>query len=170
MERVGSKQAMFFLKINHFIMNNKLLKIAGIGLVAVLLIFSVIMALNSKQNSQSNIPSSQALDIPTSKGDVKVKDFTKDPVEQTPDTTAIAETPDYQIAFFPKDSSFAIVLQSVPAQAARDKAEQALLDKLGIGIGEACKLQVSLTVPFGVVQNLAGKNYGLSFCPNGLPF
>jgi hypothetical protein len=151
--------------------NTKILKIVGVIAVIILLVYSVLVALRSKQEPviQQNTTNSK-LNISTPTGEVQVSNITQNPVEKSTDAVAIAETSDYEIIYYSKDQAFLITLLSQPAQQARDKAEDALLKHLDIGIGDACKLTVSLTVPFDVDPDLAGKDYGLSFCPKGLRF
>lgn len=76
---------------------------------------------------------------------------------------------DYQIVYFnySEGPSFLITLTSPNIEPARTNGEAGLLSVLGISKDQACKLQVSLTVPQDVSAKAAGYNYRLSFCPNG---
>jgi len=69
-----------------------------------------------------------------------------------------------------KNESFYLVIENSDVQSARDMLEKDFLEVLGISEKEACKLKITLSVPFGVNEDLAGENYGLSFCPNGKKF
>jgi hypothetical protein len=146
--------------------------------LAVILLFAagVILALRDKgaapaTDGNSRLPAnSNPLVFDTPKGQVKTKDFTQNPAEKTSGALAIKETSDYSIVYYEKDRSFVITLLSAPAAKARDAAEDDFLAALNINPAEACRLKVSLTVPLSVDESLSGKDYGLSFCPNGTQF
>ncbi|NTU67078.1 MAG: hypothetical protein HGB08_04120 [Candidatus Moranbacteria bacterium] len=78
----------------------------------------------------------------------------------------------YDIMYFnySKGPSFLITLSSPDLESSRTAGESKLIDLLGISKDQACKLNVSLTVPQDVSSPAAGYDYGLSFCPNGKPF
>ena len=110
--------------------------------------------------------------VHTKQGDVAVLDFfRRHPAFVTPDGSQIflEQTPDFQFSFDKDDSSFGIALTSKPLRVARLKAESALLRDLGISKGDACKLTMWLGVPVSIDLNAAGRNFGLSFCPSGIP-
>ncbi len=63
------------------------------------------------------------------------------------------------------------MLMKAPVQKTRVQAEQALLEQLNISREDACKLTVHLNVLNGIDRRYdGGEDYGLSFCPNGIPF
>ena len=112
------------------------------------------------------------LNIKTPKGTVSINDPNKLP-EKKPlsmDGVNFKENSDYSISYYPQDQGFIIVILNPNIQVARDAAEKAFLETLGINQKAACKLKVTLSVPFGVNENASGINYGLSFCPNGKAF
>jgi len=81
----------------------------------------------------------------------------------------VRRTPYYSLAYYYEDDFFAIALMDQNVWNARVEAEWDLLTTLGITPQNACKLNVSLMIPSSVNFELAGKNYRLSFCPNGTP-
>lgn len=114
--------------------------------------------------------SSSRQDKPLQIGEVSVKDIYASPVELAgKEDVVVARSDHYEIIYYGKDESFVIAIKNKPVQNARDAAEQALLDALGITPQEACKLSVQLSVLGSVDLELAGQNYGLSFCPDGKP-
>ena len=144
-------------------------KVLIAAVIIILFLYSLFAAFKSRQPSVSQ--SGNSLSLPTKSGDtLKVYDIRQNPVLVTGDTTVVAQTESYSIVFFAKDQSILITLLSQPVQRSRDQAEQALLDKLKISFTEACQLKVSLSIPASVDEQLAGTDYGLSFCPNGQHF
>lgn len=123
-------------------------------------------------STQPIVPSGEKVDIGTSRGIVSVKNFYKNRLPLTPDQDSVffASTEDYNILYFARDSSFSIGLLRKPVQEARGKAEKAFLDALKISKEDACKLDVYLGVPVSVDGDFAGRDYRLSFCPNGVQF
>jgi hypothetical protein len=93
-------------------------------------------------------------------------------VDQFPASTDIpvSVAPEYSIVFFEDKTTFTIIVNARPLTETRKKAEQALLRKLGISEVEACHLNVDLGVISSVDIDMSGKNFGLSFCPNGTSF
>jgi hypothetical protein len=142
--------------------------------IAGIFFYSIYLALFSKNHASAPPATSSAvptLSVPAQGGgEVQVNDFTKSPQQTLGDTLVIEQDNDYSIVYFTKDQSFLISILSTPVQEVRIMAEQELLSKLKIQEADACKLNVVLTVPAGVDENLAGRNYGLSFCPSGQAF
>ena len=120
--------------------------------------------------SSTSFPTSTTITIGTSKGSVTVNNFYKNPALVTPDagTVLIIATSSYNLAYNTGDSSFTIALLSEPLAAARAAAEAGLLQALGIGQADACRLTVSVYVPGSIDANHAGINLGLSFCPGAV--
>lgn len=108
--------------------------------------------------------------IKSSKGEVTVNNFFKSARDEGSRSFSLKETSDYSIGYFQPDNSFQIALISAPLQSSREKAESALLDILGISKNDACKLLLHQGVPHFVDKTLSGRNYGLSFCPDGIAF
>lgn len=79
----------------------------------------------------------------------------------------VQKTPNYEIVYLAGSKSFVISLSGSDLADSRSQAEQAFLDSLGISKTDACKITVSLGIAPEVNKTAAGKNYGLSFCPNG---
>ena len=154
------------------IKNSTIYKIFGVAVVVALFAYSIINALlnSSSKPPVATPPPAGQINISTNSGAVPVKDFTKNPAEAVNGNLAVQKTGQFTIDYYPQDQSFVISLSAQPIQKSRDAAEQALLSDLGLDQITACKLKVSLTVPFNVDNNLAGQDYGLSFCPLGKPF
>ncbi|GEM_PF-1241155 len=153
------------------IKNAKFYKLLGVIILVLLFLYSIFKALtsNPKPPAQS-LPSAGAINIPTPSGPVQARDFTKTPIQQLGDSMLIAKTLDFEIVYFTKEQTFLVTVESQPVQKARDLAEQAFLDHLKIREADACRLQVSLFVPYNLSPDLSGKDYGLSFCPTGVSF
>jgi hypothetical protein len=151
----------------------KVFYFVGIAIVMGLFIFSLLLAGNRSNPSQpvSGATGTQAtITIPTAQGDVPVRDITQHPAEQVQNTDVIEKNDQYSITYFSNEKSFLINILAEPVQKNRDTAESAFLKDLGVDYGQACKLTVSTYVLFDVNQNLAGQDYGLSFCPSGKQF
>jgi|GEM_PF-1889267 len=82
---------------------------------------------------------------------------------------ALKDPAKYFIAYYPNEQGFIITLKTSDVTTARTEAENAFLSLTGTNKTTACKLNVYLTVPLEVNADAAGKNFGLSFCPNGKP-
>lgn len=114
--------------------------------------------------------------IKTQKGDILINNICKKPEEERKsDSLYDAEflvTEDYGVSYFNERAgeSFNIGLMSVDIQTARDKAEKAFLNALGIDKKKACLLKVHLGVPNFINNKASAVNHGLSFCPNGRKF
>lgn len=81
----------------------------------------------------------------------------------------LSDTEEHHMLYYTGDQSFHIVLLNSPLQPARETAEKIFLENLKIDEATACKLKVSLRVPYSVNEEASGEDYGLSFCPNGKP-
>lgn len=141
--------------------------------IVLLFLFSLFIALGSKkqESTEPGQTTSQSLSVPTNGGgSIIVNDITKSSQAILGDTDVIEQNENFSIVYFTKDQSFLITILGSPAQQYRNAAEQELLNKLQIQETDACKLNVSLTVPASVNQSLAGQDYGLSFCPAGKAF
>lgn len=102
---------------------------------------------------------------------IEMNNLYKNPVETFPgNNVAFAENDQYHMLFYPKNKGFIIIILDKNIQAGRDKAENDFLTTLGVTKEQACKLTVDLGTIYSVNPSVAGKNYGLSFCPNGKQF
>ncbi len=146
--------------------NSKFYKILlGLGIL-ILILVSVYFALpGPDQKSSLN----GKINIPAQNGQIQTNDFHKTQVEQVAETSVLARTAGFEIVNYAVDNSFTITLSQKPLDKSRDEAEQKLLQILGVIPTEACKLKVAVFVPFSVDEKAAGIDYGLSFCPKGLP-
>lgn len=106
--------------------------------------------------------------ISTDQGNVSVNNVFENPIAEF-DGVSFKETSGYQLLYFPDTQMFNITILNPDLQRTRDEAEANFLRTLGISEEDACKLNVNLQVFFQVSEKAAGKNFGLSFCPNGKP-
>jgi len=132
------------------------------------------LAPSRREISPPPIPVEESLVIETKSGKVIVKNFFI-----TENARAIGkgksmyavlrDTPKFQILYIGLDQSFLITIKDENLSSARFLAEKELLNILGISQKDICRLLVAVTVPHDVSGNAAGSDYGLSFCPNGIP-
>lgn len=130
---------------------------------------------------KAQIPTSETFSIPTSRGNVQVKNFYKTSTLFTDSGAVELQDGEYQIAFDGLNyHNFFIHLPLFPANGKvtknwdflRGEAENSFVKLLGIAKDDACKLKVNLG--FAGIHNelastYAGINFGLSFCPGSLP-
>lgn len=123
------------------------------------------------------LPKGDTFTIETEKGDVTVKNFFKGREKEVTSSGIRvvcfndSEECQHSIYFNWEWKGFAITLMRTPLQKVRDEAEQSLLDSLNISREDACRLNVQLNVANGIDSEYdGGADYGLSFCPNGIPF
>jgi hypothetical protein len=153
------------------IQNKTLLKIGGVIILIGLFVFSVIWSLSPSKEKTGGVQNGdEKITIKTEKGEVQTNNFYQGIVEKSGNNYALEETKDFDIVYYDKDQTFFITINSLPAAKARDLAENALLKRLGIDIGQACQLKVVIRVPYSVDPQLSGQDYSLSFCPNGKSF
>ncbi|MFA5360206.1 MAG: hypothetical protein WC349_04600 [Patescibacteria group bacterium] len=107
--------------------------------------------------------------ISTAKEKIKINNIYKNSIEKFDSGVEFKKNPDYLIDYYAPDQSFIIVITNPNIAEIRKKAEKDFLDTLNINQEQACKLTISVGVPFSVNENAAGINYGLSFCPDGKP-
>ena len=128
---------------------------------------------NQTQTQNSSSTPEGILKITGKDGEsVLVNDFYKSPYTQVFDPqndATIKESTDYSIEYQPNFQAFYINLNGNDLYISRTNAEQGLLDKLGISKDDACKLNVNLGVVYSVNPRASGVEYGLSFCPDGIP-
>lgn len=106
--------------------------------------------------------------ISTEQGNVRIPDITKNPIENlSAGGVTFQLSDDFSIEYYPEDKGFVITLLNRDIEAAQMKAEQEFLRALEISKENACKLNVSIGVPYSVDENLAGGIYKMSFCPGG---
>lgn len=141
-------------------------------ITTILIIFLLIAGYLWLSRGNGNEPLGEdQMEIETSGGSVRINNVYGNPVEVNPQKDALVKrTDDYDIVYLAKGESFLITLSRQPLEEARQKAENDFLGTLGISKDEACELNVSLKVPGNVDINLAGEDYGLSFCTHGRPF
>lgn len=116
------------------------------------------------------LPTSEKIVIRSNKGEVNVNNFFKTAKKESSGSFLLKETSDYSFSFFGSDNGFLIVLARTPLRSSREKAETALLSILGISKDDVCKLPLHVGVMGSVDPNYAGRNLGVSFCPDGIAF
>jgi hypothetical protein len=159
----------------------------AIFLILIVVIITVLY-INRKKSSETtppqtptqvpNLPSPEELKaqgkttVPTIEqgAPAVIKDPYKDASKVVSGNAEMRNTEYYDIVYIGDQKSFVITIKNSNLNDSRNKAEQAFLDSLGVSKNEACKLTVVLAVSPGANRDVAGRNYGLSFCPNGKPF
>ncbi len=113
----------------------------------------------------STLPQEPTIQIPTPSGSVTVSNFYRNPVEVNSERDAlIRKAEEYNILYFAADGSFLIRVAQAPFETSRRMGEEELIRILGIAREEACRLNVSVTVPVSIDAAYGGKVYDLSFC------
>ena len=80
----------------------------------------------------------------------------------------IKQASNYWFTYDPSDSTFWIAISGTPFGAVRATAEQDFLETLGVSQAGACKLAVSVGVPYSAGNPMDGQSLPLSFCANNL--
>ncbi|MDO8529736.1 MAG: hypothetical protein Q7S18_03645 [bacterium] len=125
--------------------------------------------------NRNNVPVEKGkIIIPAGNKQLPIADYSQNAKRIIDDKDiVIDETEEYDILGFSYNNqrSFLISIKSSDnLEETRKKAENELLSKLEISGEDACLLDVSVNVSKDIDENLAGRNFGLSFCPNGKPF
>ena len=76
-------------------------------------------------------------------------------------------TSSYKIEYVSATQYFNVSLLQEPIGAARQQAEQYLMQKLGISQDQMCHLKYMVSTPAAVDTTYAGIDLGFSFCPDG---
>ncbi|MBI4085782.1 MAG: hypothetical protein HY433_00880 [Candidatus Liptonbacteria bacterium] len=108
-------------------------------------------------------PKTPTVKLGTSQGIVEVKNFYNALVDTEEGSVILKNLDDYVVAYRRDTSIFTIELFS-NSQAVRQAAETELLNILGIGQTDACKLNVTVSVPYSPGNPLNAKSSMLSFC------
>lgn len=136
---------------------------------------SISSTLPAHSPSENTYPTTPMITIGTSQGIVEVKNFYNSIVDTEEGLLILADRDDYEIAYDRSNSSFMVALRS-DAPKARKAGETELLNILGIGQPDACKLNVQVflnpSVQFaaslGKPRQGREGNQNLSFCLNKL--
>jgi hypothetical protein len=115
-------------------------------------------------------PNQQTLNIQTKAGSsLTVNNFYKTALEIRSNYVVVSEDYDYyHIEYYPSGSLFIMSGFNENLQQARLLAENELLRQLKIPKEQACQLKVTFYVDKSVDPDLASKDFGLSFCPDGI--
>jgi hypothetical protein len=117
-----------------------------------------------------NAPTGQYFSIGTPHGVVQVNNFyASNPEVINGGDLLIKQTADYWFTYSPSDGSFWIAVSSTPFDAVRQTAEADFLATLGVNEADACKLDVSVGVPYDPSNSLSGESLPLSFCSGQTP-
>jgi hypothetical protein len=115
---------------------------------------------------------SDFLTISSPNNNVMVANFYKNPKTRFIDKQGdlrIYENFSYDITYFPSNQSFLISISDSDIWTTRTIAERNFLEILGITKERSCSLLVTVAISRFANENAAGIDYGLSFCPNGIP-
>lgn len=156
-------------------------------LVIVLFILGAVYFFGSSQGEQSttqtgsyvvqplpqpSVPAGYVVSIPTSQGNVLVKNFFATAVKTIETAVYVKDNPSYSIIYYSDSSKFTLALYATDASQAqlfRTQAEADFVGALGISQPQACELAVDEEVPNSYDESLANVNYGLSFCSGSVP-
>lgn len=98
-------------------------------------------------------------------GDVSTKNFYKIALKSNSNgDLLIEETDDYHLVYFPGGSYFLINILSPNYNQARERAENRLIEILGINEVEACRLRITVATPLSINPDKKGVILPLSFC------
>lgn len=118
------------------------------------------------QEVYPHAPTGSRLPIGTAGGTVQVNNFYTFGVGVGDDgIIVIKSTSTYWFTYDPASGSFWIAVAGVPFDTIRAAAESDFLTTLGVNQADACKLDVSVGVPYSVGNPLDGQSFPLSFCP-----
>jgi len=120
----------------------------------------------SVMSAYPNAPTSRTMSLGTANGTVQVGNFYAASSTQVGEDgiLIVKQTPDYWFTYDPSDSSFWIAISGTPFNTVRQTAEQDFLATLGVSKADACKLDVSVGVPYSAGNPLDGQSLPLSFC------
>ncbi len=145
--------------------NKKFILIAvSAGIIIVALGYVLYRSYATPKSPAGSGNSANTVNIGTPAGNVKTRNFTLNPIKVVGSEMQLADTDEYQIIYYQQEQSFVILIQASPALTSRQHAEAAFLSNLQIDQASACKLNVSIKVPYSVDPKLAGPDYALSFC------
>lgn len=103
----------------------------------------------------------------TPQGSVTTKNFYRNKVDADGGFVTIARTDDREISYEKETSTFFVSLPAGAGLEKRKEAEQALIDALGIGKDDACKLSVAVVMyERNANGQVSGGSSRLSFCTN----
>lgn len=119
------------------------------------------------------VPSGDQTTVPTKYGDIQVKNFYKTAAFTVSPSVYLVDNKFYSIIYSESTEDFLIDLYAHTKQEAaqyRASAESEYMSALGVSKQDACKIPIVVEVPYSYNQDLASKNYGLSFCPGATNF
>jgi len=94
--------------------------------------------------------------------------FSAPETEQNFSNVIFEKSSNFDIGYYPDVNQFVVLLQNQNLDQAREEAEKAFLDSLQISKRQACQLNVYLGVSLETNFGLSGRDFGLSFCPDGI--
>lgn len=115
------------------------------------------------------IPPGATISIGTAEGTVTMNNFYNNAayLDQDEQAVVVQQSSTYSFIYSIPNSSFTITITRTPFEAARQTAEAAFLNVLGISQFDACKLNVTINTPYNIDSNPADQGLGLSFCGGG---
>lgn len=151
----------------------------GIGIISLIFIFGVFLWIWRVKQSQPVVQQG-ALPPLVKEGEILlegyngksivVKDFISDhPAQNMQEDRFLSDTSEYSITYVNISRQFFIAFSDIPSLELRMKAEDELLQILGISRSDACGLNIYESVPKELGDEYSGANFGFSSCPDGRP-
>jgi hypothetical protein len=143
-------------------MSNKMILIFG-GILGLVILVVIIVSFAAGGNTKDKISVEGKNNV-----NVKVEDFLKNNKLNFQDVAIISEGDFFVTQYDKNNKTFQMLLNIVSKEQlneVRQKAEKALLDKLGVSETELCTLNVVETVPDNGLVTLPVYNFPPSFCP-----
>ena len=94
--------------------------------------------------------------------------FSAPEIRQDFSNVVFEKSSNFDIGYYPDVNQFVVLLQNQNFDQTRKEAEKAFLDSLQISKRQACQLNVYLGVSLETNFGLSGRDFGLSFCPDGI--
>jgi hypothetical protein len=143
--------------------------------ISIAIIIPALLFLFLFLKNRNNVPVEEGkIIVPVGNKQLPIADYSKNAKKVIDDKNVLINgTDEYDILGFNYNNqrSFLIsIKQSSNLEETRKKAEKELISSLGITEKDACELEISVNVSRDIDENLAGRNFGLSFCPNAKPF
>lgn len=124
-----------------------------------------------KEKPAATVPSGVTITLKTDSGDVIVNNFISKAQKIIESYVYLKQTPGYSISYSTETSDFLIDLYGYDIsqnENYRNSAETDIKKLLGVSNEDLCKLNIHTEVPPSYNSDLAGKDYGISFCSKGL--
>lgn len=150
----------------------KIITIVAISVGILLIVLISIWYYRSEPSSSTEVTytSDGKIALNTNTEQIEINDIYSQPVDTLEHNgVTFAQTEDYIMTFFPEQQEFNVAILNPDISQGRKVFEEDFLRVLGITRQEACKIHIQVGVPYSVNPTATTANYGLSFCPNGVP-